>query len=71
MLSMVHNFISDTLLHLSQDSRVHERLMSLLLDQLMDRYTIPLNQAQFVLKVELGGTPLTLNHQSNRALQRW
>lgn len=70
-ISMVHNFISDMLLHLSQDNRVHERLMSLLLDHLMDRYTIALNQAHFVLKVELEGTPLTLNHQFNRALQRW
>ncbi|KAF2176646.1 hypothetical protein K469DRAFT_812765 [Zopfia rhizophila CBS 207.26] len=52
------------------DNQVSERLLNLLLDGLLKKYSKSLVQAKFLLDVELLGVPMTLNHYFNDNLEK-
>lgn len=70
-VAIVHDFITQMIWFLCEDERVFEQLMSLLQDKLTERYKKAIDQVHFILRVELDGTPLTLNHYFNENLQKW
>lgn len=80
--SLSHGYISDvtvyvhfyivSALHLAcPDARVCNSLLSILMDQLLERYKKAVDQVTFLLSVERSGTPTTLNHYLNDSLQKW
>ncbi|KAF2184525.1 hypothetical protein K469DRAFT_739242 [Zopfia rhizophila CBS 207.26] len=69
-VALVHNFITTLLQSLCSDDQVSERLLNLLLDGLLEKYSKSLIQAKFLLNVELLGVPITLNHYFNDNLEK-
>ncbi|KAF2195597.1 hypothetical protein K469DRAFT_744134 [Zopfia rhizophila CBS 207.26] len=59
-----------TELSLYGDDQVSKRLLNLLLDGLLEKYSKSLVQAKFLLDVELLGVPMTLNHYFNDNLEK-
>ena len=45
--------------------------MNVLMADLTKRYVKAINQVKFLLEVERGGTPMTLNHYFNDNLEKW
>ncbi|KAF2191742.1 hypothetical protein K469DRAFT_735719 [Zopfia rhizophila CBS 207.26] len=68
-VALVHNFITTLLHSLCGDDQVSERLLNLLLDGLLEKYSKSLVQAK-LLDVELLGVPMTLNHYFNDNLEK-
>jgi hypothetical protein len=68
---IVHSFIVTALNLACPDTQVCHNLLSVLLDQLLDRYKKAVDKVEFLLHVERSGTPMTLNHYLNESLQKW
>ncbi|KAL8650282.1 MAG: hypothetical protein Q9210_003915 [Variospora velana] len=60
IVSITHDYICDLLGEICGDDRVRTGLLSVLMEQLMDRYKRAIKQTEFIFKVEC--TPLTNNH---------
>ena len=71
MVSLVHKFIHALISAICSDERVQFALMSILLDDLIDRYTKSIDHAKFIISVEKDGTPQTLNHYFADNLEKW
>lgn len=71
IISMVHTFTSKALNISCGDQRLGQRILSFLLDDLMDKYRQGLSKTEFLLQIERGGTPMTQNHYLNSNLQKW
>ncbi|KLJ11831.1 hypothetical protein EMPG_13014 [Blastomyces silverae] len=71
MICSVHSFILKVLESVCKDRMVRERLLSLLVDPLVEIYQRSLCQVKFLLHVERDGIPMTLNHYFNDNLEKW
>lgn len=71
IISHVHKFIQAALLAASADSEISSRIISLLMDDLVESYRKAISVADFLLEIERAGTPMTLNHYLNDNLQKW
>lgn len=71
IVTLVHNFVIDLLQVVCPVERVRRGIISLLMDRLMEKYQSAISHVNFLLDVELDGTPATLNHYFNENLQKW
>jgi len=69
--TMVHTFVVDLLFVVCPLERVRSGIMSLLIDGLVDQYKSVIAHVEFIVEVELNGTPATLNHYFNDNLEKW
>ena len=71
IIVLTHTFINDLLHEVCPIGSVREGLMSLLMNGLCIKYQVAIDHVKFLLKVDLEGTPSTLNHYFNDGLQKW
>lgn len=71
VIALTHTFVNDLLHEVCPSRRVREGILSLLMDQLCARYKTAIKHVEFLLEVDLQGTPSTLNHYFNDNLQKW
>ena len=71
IVTMVHSFVVDALIVVCSVERIRMGIMSLLTDQLVEIYKSAISHGDFLLEVELDGTPATLNHYFNENLDKW
>ena len=71
MVTLVHKFMKQLLVHCCRDERVCGGLESLLSEHLLERYKKAIDHVKFVLEVERGGTPMTTNHYFADNLEKW
>ncbi|MCJ1386401.1 hypothetical protein MMC17_009527 [Xylographa soralifera] len=69
IVTIAHSFIFDLLRLLCPNERVRSGLISVLMDELVERYKKAFDQIKFILHVERTGTPMTLNHYFNDNLE--
>lgn len=68
---IVHQFIEKLLDHVFVDKQVKEELYNnVLLEKLQDSYKKAMDHAQFLLQIELDGTPVTYNQFFNMATEK-
>ena len=70
IVAAAHHFILTLLQVLCPDSRVRSALMSKLLPDLFSIYDAAFKSVHFILEVELGCAPSTLNHYFNDNLEK-
>jgi hypothetical protein len=70
MIALVHNFIVQVLQQIAPSRRVSDGIKSLLLDDLTKMYRDAIDHTQFLLDIELNGTPATYNRYFNENLQK-
>ncbi|KAJ5493353.1 hypothetical protein N7539_002099 [Penicillium diatomitis] len=66
----VHTFLQKALLASCSDRQLSTNVLSLMMDELVERYRRAISAADFLLDIERAGTPMTLNHYLNDNLQR-
>jgi hypothetical protein len=66
----VHAFIRNALEVVSKDTELSSKIMSLLMDDLVEKYKHAMSTVEFLLRIEREGTPITLNHYFNDNLQK-
>ena len=71
LIVLTHTFVNDLLEEVCPTQRLREGILSLLMDHLCVRYKAIIKHVDFLLNVELNGTPSTLNHYFNDNLQKW
>lgn len=71
VIVLTHSFLTDLLQEVCPPRRVREGILALIMDPLCDRYKRAIQHVEFLLEVELNGTPSTLNHYFNNNLQKW
>lgn len=71
IIVLVHNFILEVLEHLTPNHRVFDGIKSRLIDDMINRYQKAISHTEFLLSVELDGTPATYNHYFNETLEKW
>ncbi|KAI9843392.1 MAG: hypothetical protein M1837_006418 [Sclerophora amabilis] len=62
IVTMVHNYIRGLLEIVCPDERVRVGLVSMLTDNLVEKYKKAFNHVNFLLEVERNGIPMTQNH---------
>ena len=70
IIVLTHTFVNDLLYEVCPVKRVREGIQSLLMEDLALRYKRATNHAEFLLEVNLNGTPSTLNHYFSDNLQK-
>lgn len=70
VITIVHGFIVKALEIACVDKRAFNHLLSIMMDNLLDKYQRALTQVDFLLHVERNQAPKTLNHYFNENLQR-
>ncbi|CAG8057972.1 unnamed protein product [Penicillium nalgiovense] len=70
VIAMVHRFIKKVLLAACGNMRRSTNILTSLWDELTGKYRQAISHVDFLLKVERGGTPMTLNHYLNDSLQK-
>ncbi|KAK7177566.1 interferon-induced GTP-binding protein Mx1 [Paraphaeosphaeria sporulosa] len=70
MIALVHSFIIEVLQQIAPSRRVSDGIKSLLLDDLSRMYRGAIDHTQFLLDIELDGTPATYNSNFNENLQK-
>jgi hypothetical protein len=71
IITMVHAFVKDLLQHITPNENVRMGIESLLMDELEKKYQNAMSHVNFLLDVELEGTPATHNHYFNDTLEKW
>jgi hypothetical protein len=71
IITMVHAFVKDLLQHITPNENVRMGIESLLMDELTKKYQNAMSHVNFLLDVELEGTPATHNHYFNDTLEKW
>jgi hypothetical protein len=71
IVSYVHVFIESVLEEVCNNRRWSSSIMSILREMLLESYQQAISTAQFLLKIEREGTPITLNHYLNDNLEKW
>ncbi len=71
ILTLTHTFVTDLLRVVCPVERVQLGVMSLLTDHLLEKYRSAIAHVNFLLEIELDGTPATLNHYFNENLEKW
>ncbi|KAI0868839.1 interferon-induced GTP-binding protein Mx2 [Hypoxylon argillaceum] len=67
----VHHFISEIVKSICPDPKVHEELWyGYLLEDLVASYHRAMDHAKFLLRIERGGSPLTLTHSFSENVQK-
>ena len=62
IMTLVYTFVVDLLRVVCPVRRVQRGILSLLMDRLMEKYKSATSHVEFLLEIELDGTPATLNH---------
>ena len=70
IIVLTHSFVNKLLDEVCPMRRVREGIRSLLGEELSFRYKAAIEHVEFLLNVELNGTPSTLNHYFNDNLQK-
>lgn len=70
VIILVHTFINAALDVICVDRVVRDSLQNRLLEDLIERYRTALARTTFLLEVEQGDIPITMNHYFNDSLQR-
>ena len=71
IVMLAHTFVTDLLRVVCPVERVQLGVMSMLADLLVERYRSAIAHVNFLLEIELDGTPATLNHYFNENLEKW
>lgn len=71
IISVVHAFVRKALEVVSKSRQISTNIMSLLMDDLVEKYKQAISTVEFLLQIEREGTPLTLNHYFNDNLEKW
>ena len=71
IVTIAHTFVIDLLHVVCPIERVRIGIMSLLTDHLVEKYKLAISHANFLLEIELDGTPATLNRYFNDNLEKW
>lgn len=71
VITLVHEFIGSALDVVCPDVVVRNALRDKLSEGLVELYRLALTRTHFLLEVESGGIPITMNHYFNDNLQRW
>lgn len=70
VIVLVDQFIKTALQSVCPDADIRRALSSIMTDTLIGRYQKAIDHAVFLLQIEDGGTPMTLNHYLNENLQK-
>ncbi|KGO54813.1 Dynamin [Penicillium expansum] len=70
IISVVHAFIRKALEVVSKDLQISSSIMSLLMDDLIEKYQQAISTVDFLLRIEREGTPITFNHYFNDNLEK-
>ncbi|KAF7527979.1 hypothetical protein PCG10_001913 [Penicillium crustosum] len=70
IISVVHAFIRKALEVVSKDTQMSSKIISLLMDDLVEKYKHAMSTVEFLLRIEREGTPVTLNHYFNDNLEK-
>ncbi|KAL8855200.1 MAG: hypothetical protein Q9221_000106 [Calogaya cf. arnoldii] len=68
IISTVHTYICDLLKQICEDDRVRSTLLSVMMDQLIERYKRAMDQTHSILEVE--HNPMTYNHYFAQNLEK-
>lgn len=68
-IMIIHRFLIMALETLCTDARIREEIWSSILDDVLNRYKMAMEQAMFLVSVERDKRPYTLNHYFNDNLQ--
>jgi len=68
---LLHRFISAAFSAVCHDADVMSALVNAMMEKLTQRYRTALDQVRFILEVERGGMPLTMNHYFSEHLDEW
>lgn len=71
VIVIVHSYITNGLSQVCPDRRVYEKLLSFLMDKLMERYQSAIDKVEYLLFVERSTIPMTLNHYLNDNMEKW
>jgi hypothetical protein len=71
MIAIVHTLVLDLLNYVVPDKNLLGNLMSVLSEHLEAKYLRAMEQTEFLLKIELEGTPATYNHEFTEVLNKW
>ena len=71
IIIIVHQFIQAVLASVCGDQKIFSSILSLLIDDLLEKYRRAITVVDFLLDMERAGTPMTLNHYLNDNLQKW
>ena len=71
IVNLVHGAVRRILSHCCRNERVGRRLVSLLIEPLLERYKKAIDHVKFILEVERAGTPFTANHYFADNLEKW
>lgn len=63
VIIMVHTFIKTALVSVCPDGDIRRALFGIMIDGLINRYEKAVDHAKFLLRVEDGGNPMTLNRK--------
>lgn len=70
-IALVHDFIFRLLVKLCPEKQIRDQLWDILLvEELSKRYRAAMNHTHFLLTIERGGKPSTMNHYFNANLQK-
>lgn len=69
VIVIIHRFLVMALETLCTDARISEEIWSSILDEVINRYKMAMDQAMFLVSVERDKRPYTLNHYFNENLQ--
>lgn len=69
VIMIIHRFLVIALKTLCTDTRIREEIWSSILDDVLNRYKVGMEQAMFLVSVERDTRPYTLNHYFNENLQ--
>lgn len=71
IIALLHDFIFGLLDGICQDTQIRDQLWEILLaERLIDVYRKAMDQTRFLLELERGNMPSTLNHYFNSTLQK-
>jgi hypothetical protein len=71
IVSLVHTFIFGVLESMSPSVRVFQGVKTCIADHIARMYDAAMKQTNFLLSIELDGTPATYNHYFNENLEKW
>lgn len=69
IISTVHTYVRDLLKEICEEDRVRSTLLSVMMDQLIERYKRAMDQTRSILEVE--HNPMTYNHYFAQNLEKW
>ncbi|KAF1844890.1 dynamin GTPase [Cucurbitaria berberidis CBS 394.84] len=70
IISLVHSFIIGVWQQIAPTTRVFDGVKSRIMDDISRMYEVAISQTEFLLSVELEGTPATYNHYFNETLEK-